>query len=105
MRRRPPQNPRSGRKERQAHSARPIRSCIVCRRRAPQAELLRVGTKKDGTIGIWEPGTAGRSGYVCAAEACIGGISERGRLPRALRRTLEPTEIEAIKRELRCQLR
>ncbi len=62
----------------------PERTCIGCRRKAPQRSLVRL-VVVDGAVHVsLDPG-AGRGVYVCASPGCLEGAARRGRLSRALR--------------------
>ena len=72
----------------------PIRSCAGCRRRRPQAELVRVALQPGGTVAVdpWVPDaghlgrrSAGRGAYVCPEPACVDKAVATGALARALR--------------------
>jgi N utilization substance protein A len=62
----------------------PIRTCVGCRRRSPQPELLRFGVRD----GILAPGRTlpGRGAYTCRHTACFEQAVARGAFARALRR-------------------
>ncbi|MFN2489937.1 MAG: YlxR family protein [Actinomycetota bacterium] len=72
----------------------PIRTCVGCRRRRGQAEMLRVARSPDGTIAV-DPKVsggperssrgAGRGAYLCADRACVEQAMSRRALRRALR--------------------
>ena len=75
----------------------PIRSCVGCRRRRPQAELIRIVRCPDGTASV-DSGTLeavtpgrraarvpGRGAYVCRDEHCADKAAKSGALSRALR--------------------
>ena len=62
----------------------PERACIVCRRKAPQRELVRL-VAVDGTLHVSLGPGAGRGAYVCPSLGCLVGAAARGRLRRALR--------------------
>ncbi len=49
----------------------PVRSCVVCRQRFPQAELLRLTRDEAGTVQL-DPkrSAAGRGFYICAKPTC-----------------------------------
>jgi predicted RNA-binding protein YlxR (DUF448 family) len=50
----------------------PLRSCTVCHKRLPKAELLRIVKYADGNIEVDESGKAqGRGCYVCKEGDCI----------------------------------
>lgn len=54
-------------------TATPVRSCAVCRTRAPQHTLIRVVRAPDGTIRVdcGAHRAAGRGAYICHAERCL----------------------------------
>lgn len=64
----------------------PLRSCIGCRQRRAQRELLRFGVDARGRLGLDIQGRgSGRGAYVCAGRACLALASKRGAFSRALR--------------------
>jgi uncharacterized protein len=65
----------------------PIRSCIGCGRKAPQAELLRFVA----TGGKLVPGAGlpGRGAYTCRRLSCFERAVSRRAFNRTLRRTVE----------------
>lgn len=74
----------------------PVRSCAVCRTRAPQQTLLRVVRAPDGTVSVDRgPCRApGRGAYLCRAERCLR------KAPRALGRALKIVVSEELLAEL-----
>jgi predicted RNA-binding protein YlxR (DUF448 family) len=60
----------------------PVRSCIGCGRKAPQAELLRF-VAKEGVL-VAGAGEPGRGAYTCRRLSCF----ERALARRAFNRTL-----------------
>ncbi len=71
--------------------ATPERTCVGCRQRRPQAELVRL--KRDGgSVVAAGRGAAGRSAYVCPAEGCLEAAEKRRAFARAFRGpvTLDP---------------
>jgi predicted RNA-binding protein YlxR (DUF448 family) len=62
--------------------AAPVRSCVGCGRKAPQAELLRFAAR-DGEL-IEGKGAPGRGAYTCKRLACF----ERARTGRGFSRVL-----------------
>ena len=62
--------------------AAPVRSCVGCGRKAPQAELLRFAAR-DGEL-IEGKGVPGRGAYTCKRLACF----ERARTGRGFARVL-----------------
>jgi predicted RNA-binding protein YlxR (DUF448 family) len=65
--------------------AAPVRSCVGCGRKAPQAELLRFAAR-DGEL-IEGKGVPGRGAYTCKRLACF----ERARTGRGFARVLRTT--------------
>src|SRR5687768_7947834 len=79
----------------------PLRTCAGCRRRRPQAELIRVARSRAGKLVLGPPSggsrSSGRGAYVCPVESCIeqalgGGLRKvlryEGSLPGDLRERL-----------------
>ena len=64
----------------------PVRTCVGCGRKAPQAELLRF-VVKDGTLayGQKEPG---RGAYTCRRLACFERAVARRAFARVLRQSV-----------------
>ncbi len=62
----------------------PLRTCVGCRTKRPQQELIRISRASDGavSIGAAEPG---RGAYVCRRQDCIEAALSNDRLRRALR--------------------
>lgn len=66
--------------------AKPVRSCVVCGRRRPKGELLRVCRRKDGTVFLDPAGRSpGRGVYVCPRDVCADNPRLRASLSRGLR--------------------
>jgi predicted RNA-binding protein YlxR (DUF448 family) len=64
----------------------PIRTCVGCRRRRPQGDLVRVVRRPDGSVtGPAPSGAPGRGAYVCFDPACVREAISSGRLRRGLR--------------------
>ncbi len=64
-----------------ARAGGPVRMCVACGRRAPQAELARYAAGPDGPA----PGRApGRGAYVCPTGRCARRAAERKLVERAL---------------------
>jgi predicted RNA-binding protein YlxR (DUF448 family) len=64
----------------------PIRTCVGCRRRRPQGELLRVARRPDGSVHV-DAGRRGpgRGAYVCPDVQCVVRAIDSGGLRRALK--------------------
>jgi predicted RNA-binding protein YlxR (DUF448 family) len=65
----------------------PIRSCVGCGRKAPQAELLRF-VAADGRL-VPADGRGGRSAYTCARLPCFERAAARRAFSRALHTTVQ----------------
>ncbi|MEO8329345.1 MAG: YlxR family protein [Candidatus Nanopelagicales bacterium] len=74
-----------------ARRAQPIRTCVGCRQRAPQVDLLRV-VAVEGSAGIQAAPDRhhqqpGRGAYVHPQPECLDLAEQRRAFPRALRLT------------------
>ncbi len=61
----------------------PLRTCVGCRTKRPQQELIRIGRDSDGAVSLGAG--PGRGAYLCRKRDCIGAAFENDRLRRALR--------------------
>lgn len=66
------------------HERAPERTCLACRRKAPQGALVRL-VALDGAVHVGLGPGAGRGAYVCPTPACLEAAANRGKLSRALR--------------------
>ena len=64
--------------------ATPERTCVGCRRRRGQGELVRL-VVEDGRAVPARPGAPGRSAYVCPEESCLEAAEKRRAFARAFR--------------------
>lgn len=81
--------------------AKPIRTCIGCRRKREKQNLIRLVRNPDYTVSI-DPNyrKPGRGGYVCPNEKCIkNGITAK-RVNWVLHTNLNDEDIEQLKQEL-----
>ncbi len=69
----------------------PERTCVGCRRRRSQDELVRLSLVRGDVIPA-RPGDSGRSAYVCPEESCLETAEKRRAFARAFRgpATLDP---------------
>lgn len=68
----------------------PVRMCVGCGARAPQATLLRFASAPDGSLALVRPGTArGRSGYLHRELGCWDRFASRGGRLRSVGRTVD----------------
>jgi len=65
--------------------ARPERTCVGCRRRRPQDELVRLVCRDDAVVTAGR-GDPGRGAYVCPSLACLEAAERRRAFARAFRR-------------------
>jgi predicted RNA-binding protein YlxR (DUF448 family) len=64
----------------------PIRTCVGCGRKAPQAELIRFGAR-DGDL-FPDPTGGGRHAYTCRRLPCFERAATRRAFARTLRQTV-----------------
>jgi uncharacterized protein len=77
--------------------AAPERTCLGCRQRRPQGELVRL-TAAGGSVAPAWPGAPGRGAYLCAAEECLEAAQKRRAFARAFR---GPVNVDpAVRREV-----
>jgi predicted RNA-binding protein YlxR (DUF448 family) len=76
--------------------ATPERTCVGCRRRRGQDELVRLAAV-DGRVVPARPGAPGRSAYLCPQETCLEAAEKKRAFARAFRApvTLDP-EVRAV---------
>jgi predicted RNA-binding protein YlxR (DUF448 family) len=79
--------------------ATPERTCVGCRRRRPQDDLVRVRLHQ-GAVVPARPGDGGRGAYVCADETCLAAAQKKRAFARAFRApaALDGTAAEAVTR-------
>ncbi|WP_168915540.1 YlxR family protein [Microcella flavibacter] len=65
----------------------PVRTCIGCRRRAPQSSLMRVVARGETAVPDSPPRSPGRGAWVHATRDCIETATSRRAFGRALRVT------------------
>jgi predicted RNA-binding protein YlxR (DUF448 family) len=84
----------------------PIRTCVGCRARREQAELIRIGITEDGTLVARERGSSGgRSAYVCRSARCVIEALKPGRIERTLKRPVTKAALVEFEKVLECKLR
>jgi predicted RNA-binding protein YlxR (DUF448 family) len=79
--------------------ATPERTCIGCRRKRGQDELVRL-VADQGRVVTARPGAPGRGAYLCPEETCLEAAERRRAFARALRSpvTIDPTVRAACSR-------
>jgi predicted RNA-binding protein YlxR (DUF448 family) len=86
------------------NSSAPVRSCVGCRSKRPQTELVRCAVAADGTPVISRTAN-GRGAWLCAprhqqdrqATPCLEQAIKRRGFERAWKRPVGPTEHEILK--------
>ena len=90
----------SKKKKRQASKQRhiPHRTCVGCREKRPKRLLIRIVHTPDGQVVVDEAGKArGRGAYLCRKSTCWEAALKHASLNRALRTSLRPEEIDALR--------
>jgi predicted RNA-binding protein YlxR (DUF448 family) len=78
----------------------PQRTCIGCRRRTGQSELVRVVRRPDGFLAVGRR-LAGRGAWLCRDRVeCLDKATRRGSFGRALRAPLASGAVERLAEEL-----
>lgn len=67
--------------------AAPIRTCVACRQRRPQAELLRLAQGPQGWQADPRRRLPGRGVYVCPRQACLDTLAQGQATLRGFRET------------------
>lgn len=72
--------------------ATPERTCVGCRRRRGQGELVKLA-RVEGRVVLARPGAPGRGAYLCPEEKCLETADKRRAFARAFRGpvTLDPS--------------
>jgi len=82
-----------------AEKKEPIRTCIVCRTKLPQKELLRLSLNKQGSIDLdLNVKKSGRGAYVC--KGCMDKCIKTKALNRAFKRKISEEIYEELKKKL-----
>ncbi|MAM33224.1 MAG: nucleic acid-binding protein [Acidimicrobiaceae bacterium] len=71
----------------------PIRTCVGCRERLEQAELVRIRATPDGFARGRGPG---RGAYVCPDRACLDAAIARKAIRRALRTAADADDLARL---------
>lgn len=84
----------------------PVRTCVACRARRPQAELVRLSLDERGrVVPDLQRGRAGRGAWVCPCRACVALVEARPRLlGRALKREPPPSAAAGLLAGLQAAL-
>ena len=65
-----------------------LRTCIACRQKFPQNELIRFGLRKEGGVRVSKG--SGRGVYLCRKAACLGQLTKN---PKKMKHFLGVTEL------------
>ena len=78
----------------------PERTCIGCRRKRGQAELVRLANEA-GRVVPARPGAPGRSAYLCPEQTCLEAADKRRAFARAFRGPviIDPAVRRAVARQ------
>lgn len=79
----------------------PVRTCLGCGARKPQAELFRLGLGPEGVVVDPRRQLSGRGGYLCGA-GCLAGALKRKAFGRAFRGKAGPLHPERLEAALRA---
>ena len=75
----------------------PLRMCMVCRKRCEKSELIRIVKKSPYEVLIDSTGKAsGRGAYICCSEDCIGQAQKRRVLERAFSMQIDSSVYEKL---------
>jgi uncharacterized protein len=81
----------------------PVRTCVGCGTRAPQAALLRFSSALDGRLVLVLPGKArGRTGYLHPQLGCWERFASRGGRLRSLGQTVAKPQRLTFVQELKA---
>ena len=78
----------------------PLRTCVGCKERAPQRELLRVALVDGKPVADSRRRLPGRGGYVHRVQACVRLAETQGGFARAFRARLVPPAVITNAKEL-----
>jgi uncharacterized protein len=80
----------------------PERTCVGCRRKRGQSELVRLNNQA-GHVVLALPGAPGRSAYLCPDQTCLDAAEKRRAFTRAFRgqAVLDPAVRRAVARHTR----
>ena len=78
----------------------PIRTCIGCRRRFPQEELMKMAFFEDRICFDPDRKMPGRGAYVCKSRSCFETAAKKRAFSRALRKSGGGEDLEALREEM-----
>jgi predicted RNA-binding protein YlxR (DUF448 family) len=83
----------------------PVRTCVGCRERVAQRDLLRLAAVSNGSIRV-DPGRLlpGRGAYVHRRRACVEVALARGAVARVLRTGLDEHGAATLRAEIEGEL-
>lgn len=77
----------------------PLRMCMVCRKRREKAELIRIVRTPEGAEIDSDGKKSGRGAYICRNKACAEQAQKRRCLERAFSRQIDSSVYETLRRE------
>ena len=78
----------------------PIRTCVGCRSRRGQEELIRIIRRDDGSLAVGRT-LPGRGAWLCRdSPTCLDLATRRGGLDRAFRTSIDRRRSELLRTEL-----
>ena len=78
----------------------PIRTCVGCRSRTDQAELLRVAVAAGQVVADPRRRAPGRGAYVHRRLACVDQAARQGGLARGLKRQICSEDMASLRRAM-----
>ncbi|MHB8636651.1 MAG: YlxR family protein [Fimbriimonadaceae bacterium] len=78
----------------------PIRTCVGCRTRRPQRDMVRISIVNGEPRLSANAREPGRGAYVCLEPACVKSAFDKERLARALRHKLDAGARDDLARQL-----
>jgi len=78
----------------------PERTCVGCRGRAPQRELIRIAPTPDGVVLDRTHRAPGRGAHLHRDPGCVAAAAKRGALGHALRISIAPDEVSNLLRDI-----
>ncbi|MBX3114850.1 MAG: YlxR family protein [Fimbriimonadaceae bacterium] len=84
--------------------ASPVRTCIACRAKFPQASLLRFQVDERGELKIATKTKTGRSFYICPTEDCLNRADSRS-ASRVMKKQITTNALSQVVQTALCQHR
>ena len=78
----------------------PIRTCIGCRKRFPQEELMKLAFHEERICFDPDRKMSGRGAYICKSRTCFEIAVKKRAFSRALRKSGSGEDLEALREEM-----